>query len=218
MTIGSPGGRSNGAARLDHDVVATAHINGDAGPDDRARRFHDAAVPFLNDVYTLARYLMRNADDADDAVQECYLRGLRYFDSYRGPAMKPWLLAILRNVCMSEFARRGKQEPLAENADDEPLGEQVAVWQEPQASPESVLVRQHEAAAMRRLVAALPSPFREVIVLREMNALSYKEIAVVESVPVGTVMSRLARARAMLRSAWLMGDAPRSVAAHVPVQ
>jgi DNA-directed RNA polymerase specialized sigma24 family protein len=87
------------------------------------------------------------------------------------------------------------------------LGEQMAKWQEPQASPESVLVAQQDAAAIRRLVEALPSPFREVIVLREMNELSYKEIAAVERVPVGTVMSRLARARAMLRSAWEVAEA-----------
>jgi RNA polymerase sigma-70 factor (ECF subfamily) len=204
MAIGSPGGRTNGAARVNNGAPPAPYVD----RDDRARRFHDAAMPFLNDVYTLARYLMRNADDADDAVQECYLRGLRYFDSYRGPAIKPWLLAILRNVCLSEFARRGKQEPLAEYADDDAVDEQVAIWQERPASPESALVRAHEAAAMRQLVATLPSPFREVIVLREMNELSYKEIAAVESVPVGTVMSRLARARAMLRSAWQAADAP----------
>ena len=179
----------------------------EAGADkEKMRRFRDDALPHLDDLYTLARYLMRNPDDAEDAVQECYLRGLRYFDSYRGPAMKPWLLAILRNICMSEFARRGKQEPLPEYFDDESVGEQVAKWQEPQASPEGALVAQHQAATMRRLVDALPSPFREVIVLREMNELSYKEIAAVESVPVGTVMSRLARARAMLRSAWQVAE------------
>jgi RNA polymerase sigma-70 factor, ECF subfamily len=210
MGIESLSSLTNGAARVNHDAALTAH----ADRDDRARRFHEAALPFLNDVYTLARYLMRDADDADDAVQECYLRGLRYFDSYRGPAMKPWLLAILRNVCMSEFARRGKQEPLTEYADDTAVDEQVAVWQEPQASPETVLVRAREAAAVRQLVAALPSPFREVLVLREMNELSYKEIAAVESVPVGTVMSRLARARAMLRSAWQTAEAAEPMRAQ----
>ena len=82
---------------------------GDASDeDDKARRFRDAALPYLDDAFTLARYLMRNAADAEDAVQECYLRALRHFDSYRGPAMKPWLLTILRNVCNAEFARRGK--------------------------------------------------------------------------------------------------------------
>jgi RNA polymerase sigma-70 factor (ECF subfamily) len=201
MALGVYGGQGNGVPRVNHDA-ASAHAD-----EDRARRFHDAALPHLNDVYTLARYLLRNQDDAEDAAQECYIRGLRYFDSYRGPAMKPWLLAILRNICLSEFARRSKQEPLTEYSDDESVAEQMAIWQEPQASPEGALVAQHDVDAVRRLVAALPSPFREVIVLREMNELSYKEIAAVESVPVGTVMSRLARARAMLRSAWEAAEA-----------
>src|SRR5690349_16883096 len=73
---------------------------------DRARRFREAALPLLDDVYTLARYLLRDASDAEDAVQECYLRALKHFDTYRGPAMKPWLFAILRNVCRAEYARR----------------------------------------------------------------------------------------------------------------
>ena len=73
---------------------------------EKTRRFREAALPYLDDTYTLARYLLRNADDAEDAVQECYLRAFRHFDSYRGPAMKPWLFAILRNVCRAEFARR----------------------------------------------------------------------------------------------------------------
>jgi len=167
---------------------------------DKARRFRDAALPHLDDVYTLARYLMRNAADAEDAVQECYLRALRHFDSYRGPGMKPWLLAILRNVCNVEFARRGKPEN--EYAEDAPAGERVPLWQEPQASAEVALIRRHDDATVRRLIAALPRPFREVIVLREVNDLSYQQIAEVAGVPVGTVMSRLARARAMLRSAW----------------
>src|SRR3954451_19397941 len=72
---------------------------------ERARRFRDAALPHLDEVYTLARYLLRDASDAEDAVQECYLRALKHFDGYRGPAMKPWLFAILRNVCHAEYAR-----------------------------------------------------------------------------------------------------------------
>ena len=76
------------------------------GDADKARRFRDAALPHLDGVYTLARYLLRDPSDAEDAVQECYLRALKHFDSYRGPAMKPWLFAILRNVCRAEFARR----------------------------------------------------------------------------------------------------------------
>ena len=169
---------------------------------ERMRRFSDAALPHMDDVYTLARYLMRNAADAEDAVQECYLRALRHFDSYRGPAMKPWLLAILRNVCNAEFARRSKEELPTDYAQEEPLAERMPMWQEPQASPEKVMLRQQDSATIRRLVAELPAPFREAIVLREINDLSYQEIAEVAGVPVGTVMSRLARARAMLRSAW----------------
>jgi len=169
---------------------------------ERMRTFQAAALPHLDDVYTLARYLMRNTQDAEDAVQECYLRALRHFDSYRGPAMKPWLLAILRNVCNAEFARRSKEEVPTDYTQDESLGEEMPMWQEPQASPEKTMVRQQDASTIRRLVAELPEPFREAIVLREMNNLSYQEIAQVAGVPVGTVMSRLARARAMLRAAW----------------
>jgi RNA polymerase sigma-70 factor (ECF subfamily) len=134
-------------------------------------------------------------------VQECYLRALRHFDSYRGPAMKPWLLAILRNVCNAEFARRGKQEmPTDQTEDDDETTSPI--WQEPPSSPETALLREQDGDTIRRLVAALPHQFREAIVLREINDLSYHEIAEVARVPVGTVMSRLARARSMLRSAW----------------
>ncbi|HEY1859391.1 MAG TPA: sigma-70 family RNA polymerase sigma factor [Gemmataceae bacterium] len=181
-----------------HDAMA----NDAVADQERMRRFRDAALPHLDDLYTLARYLMRNATDAEDAVQECYLRALRHFDSYRGPAMKPWLLAILRNVCKAEFARRGKDEVPTDFPQDESLAEDMPMWQEPQASPEKLILRQQDSATIRRLVAELPEPFRETIVLREVNDLSYQEIAEVAGVPVGTVMSRLARARAMLRSAW----------------
>jgi RNA polymerase sigma-70 factor, ECF subfamily len=172
------------------------------GDHEKAQRFRDTALPHLDDVYTLARYLMRNPADAEDAVQECYLRALRHFDNYRGPAMKPWLLAILRNVCNAEFARRSNQPAPAKGNEADPEPDQTPVWQEPQASPEAVLLRQHDGEAIRRLVADLPSQFREVVVLRDINNLSYREIAEVADVPVGTVMSRLARARSMLRTAW----------------
>ena len=172
------------------------------GEHDRARRFRDAALPYLDDVYSLARYLMRNPADAEDAAQECYVRALRHFDSYRGPEMKPWLLTILRNVCNAEFARRRKQETPTDFPDHESAAEELPIWQEPTSSPETTMVRRQDGDTIRRLVAALPQPFREAIVLREINDLSYHEIAEVAGVPVGTVMSRLARARSMLRAAW----------------
>jgi RNA polymerase sigma-70 factor, ECF subfamily len=116
--------------------------------------------------------------------------------------MKPWLLQILRNVCYAEFARRGRQEAPADLSGEGPAIETEPLWQEPPATPETTMLRQQDSNTIRQLVAALPQPFREIIVLREVNELSYQEIAQVAGVPVGTVMSRLARARAMLRSAW----------------
>jgi RNA polymerase sigma factor (sigma-70 family) len=169
---------------------------------DKARRFRDAALPHLDDVYTLARYLLRSAADADDAVQECYLRAFRHFDGFRGQATKPWLMAILRNVCRAEFARRsGTAAAIADVAEDA-----LPLWQEPESSPETAILRQRDSAAVRALVAALPAAFREAIVLRDINDLSYREIAEVIGAPVGTVMSRLARARSMLRQAWLRSE------------
>jgi len=156
----------------------------DDGDADRTRRFREAALPYLDDAFTLARYLMRDSADAEDAVQECFLRALRHFDSYRGPAMKPWLLAILRNVCKAEFARRAAQPMPQENAPEELAADDPPLWQEPQLSPEAELIRQHDDETIRRLVAALPEPFRETIVLRDINDLSYRDIADVLGVPV----------------------------------
>ena len=181
---------------------------GDANDEqERARRFRDAALPYLDDVFTLARYLMRNAADAEDAVQECYLRALRHFDSYRGPAMKPWLLTILRNVCNAEFARRGRQEIAVrfQPKKNRPRKRcRCGRSRRPRRKPRCCA--QQDGDTIRQLVAALPQPFREAIVLREVNDLSYHEIAEVAGVPVGTVMSRLARARTMLRSAWNVAE------------
>jgi len=188
-------------------------ITADANAEqEKARRFREAALPYLDDAFALARYLLRNTADAEDAVQECYLRALRHFDSYHGPAIKPWLLTILRNVCNAEFARRGRQETPADFPHDRPAADEAPLWQEPAASPEAALLRRQDDATIRRLIAALPLAFREAIVLREVNDLSYQEIAAVAGVPVGTVMSRLARARTMLRSAWNAAeDAARSI-------
>ena len=169
---------------------------------EKARRFREAALPYLNDAYTLARYLLRDPTDAEDAVQECYLRAFKHFDSYRGPAMKPWLFAILRNVCRAEYARRSTT-PTSAIEDVPESAEQTPLWHEAQETPETQLVRAKDSDTIRRMVAALTEPFRETFVLREIENLSYRQIADVAEVPVGTVMSRLARARAMLRSAWL---------------
>jgi RNA polymerase sigma-70 factor (ECF subfamily) len=171
----------------------------------RARRFRDATLPHLDAVYTLARYLLRDRADADDAVQECYLRALRHFDTLRSPDVKPWLFAILRNVCRVEYGRRSRVLLYDVNAEPDNSGT-IPVWQEAQDTPETEILRKLDAETIQGLVAALPDVFREVIVLREIEDMSYREIAEIVSTPVGTVMSRLARGRAMLREAWLKAE------------
>src|SRR3954467_6960895 len=115
---------------------------------EKARRFRDAALPHFDDVYTLARYLLRNPSDAEDAVQECYLRALKHFDSYRGPAMKPWLFAILRNVCHVEFARRASSptEPI-DDANDK--SEQTPLWNEVEETAEAQMMQRSDASTIR---------------------------------------------------------------------
>jgi RNA polymerase sigma-70 factor (ECF subfamily) len=170
----------------------------------RAQRFREAALPHLGDVYTLARYLLRNPADAEDAAQECYLRAFRHFDTFRGGPIKPWLLAILRNVCRAEYARRGALAAVqADGIDDAAAEVAENLWGDASPSPETVSLRRFDVETVQRLIAQLPGAFREVLVLREINDLSYREIAEVTASPVGTVMSRLARARALLREAWL---------------
>ncbi len=170
--------------------------------EDAARRFRELALPHLDDVYTLARYLMGNAGDAEDAAQECFLRAFRLFGSYRGPAIKPWLLAILRNVCRASHGRASSlvvsELAMADDA--------APAWSEAPDTPEQAMLRQHQSETLRRLVAALPPEYREVIVLREINDLSYRDIAAVIDAPIGTVMSRLSRARALLREAWITAE------------
>src|ERR1700748_3620056 len=107
---------------------------------EKARRFREAALPHLDDVYTLARYLLRDGSDAEDAVQECYLRALKHFDSYRGPAMKPWLLAILRNVCRAEYARRASAPATVLDDDTPETAEQTPMWHEEQQTPEAEII------------------------------------------------------------------------------
>src|SRR5476649_2125861 len=115
---------------------------------DRARRFRDAALPHLDEAYTLARYLLRDAADAEDAVQECYLRALKHFDTYRGPAMKPWLCAILRNICRAEFARRATA-PTGIIDDSPEAAEQPPLWHEMPETPEAEIIRNRDATRIR---------------------------------------------------------------------
>src|SRR6202042_3791626 len=142
-----PAGRASApSVRAEPEAMPVNAANDDP---EKARRFREAALPYLDDVYTLARYLLREPADAEDAVQECYLRALKHFDSYRGPAMKPWLLAILRNVCRAEFARRaGSPTAVLDDLPDEAT--QTPLWHEAQETPETQILRQRDASAIRR--------------------------------------------------------------------
>jgi RNA polymerase sigma-70 factor (ECF subfamily) len=173
------------------------------GDRSKAERFRAAVLPYLDHVYTLARYLLRNTADAEDATQECYLRAFRHYETFRGGPIKPWLLAILRNVCRAEYARRGALAGLLSSNLDEAESATDGLWSEATHSPETETLHRLDGETMQRLITQLPDTFRETLVLREINDLSYREIADVTGVAVGTVMSRLARARAHLRNAWL---------------
>ncbi len=156
-------------------------------------RFERAVLPHLDAAYNLARHLVRNADDAEDAVQEACLRAMRYFGGFRGGDGRAWLLAIVRNACYTQL-RRGRADAAATEFDEEI---HTAAGDEP--APEADLARKLTAESLERALERLPLVFREVIVLRELEDLSYTEIAEIAGVPIGTVMSRLARARARLQ-------------------
>jgi RNA polymerase sigma-70 factor (ECF subfamily) len=174
----------------------------DWNDNDKTARFKALALPYLDEAYTLARYLLRSRSDADDAVQECYLRAFRHFDTFRGGPIKPWLLTILRNVCHATYAGKGRLVYMVDSAPEQA----EPVWREAADTPEQAILRRHSADTMQRLIGELPEEFKEVIVLREINDLSYREIATVIEAPIGTVMSRLARGRKLLREAWIAAE------------
>jgi RNA polymerase sigma-70 factor (ECF subfamily) len=162
---------------------------------DAARKralFEQTVMPHLNAAYNLARWLTRNGDDAEDLVQDAYLRAFRSFDTFQGQDGRAWLLAVVRNTCFTWLRKKGER-PTAEF--DEQL--HSAADQSPNA--ESVLINQAALGTLQDCLEALPLEFREAIVLRELEELSYKEISGIARVPVGTVMSRLARGRKRLQ-------------------
>jgi RNA polymerase sigma-70 factor (ECF subfamily) len=169
--------------------------------DERRRRFEAQALPHLDAAYNLARWLSRSPVDAEDIVQEAMLRAFRGFDGFRGGDAKPWLLTIVRNCWRnsSATARRHGHVPLPDNENDLPPSEA--------ADPESLAISAGENRQLNAMLAMLPTEFREVLILREMEDMSYRDIAAVTCAPMGTVMSRLARARAMLREKWALGNA-----------
>jgi RNA polymerase sigma-70 factor, ECF subfamily len=158
---------------------------------DRKQRFERAVLPHLDAAYNLARWLTRNDHDAQDVVQEAALRAFRFFDGLRGEP-RPWLLAIVRNSCMS-WLQINRPADLAA-FDDRAVEELVADGD----TPEGLAVRAVDRRRLNEALAALPAPFREALVLRELEDLAYKDIARIADVPIGTVMSRLSRGRRLL--------------------
>jgi len=165
--------------------------------DDRRVRFETLALAHLDAAYNLARWLSRSPADADDIVQEAMLRAWRAFGNARTETVKPWLLAIVRNCCRDHLGRRAQWQPL----DDA----RVQALPADAPSPEDQAAWRAERARLDGLLGKLPAEFREVLVLREMEDMSYREIAEVTGAPIGTVMSRLARARALLKDHWNAG-------------
>jgi len=158
-------------------------------------RFDDTILPHLNAAYNFARWLTRNDAEAEDVVQDACIRAMRFFDSFRGGDARSWLMAIVRNTW---YSRAGRRAPVTElNPMSQPAHEPV----DEALDPEALLLQQHAVARVRDGLEQLPVDFREVIVLREIEGLSYKEIAAVINAPIGTVMSRLARARERLLAA-----------------
>jgi RNA polymerase sigma-70 factor (ECF subfamily) len=154
--------------------------------------FEQTVLPHLNAAYNLARWLTRNGDDAEDVVQEAYLRAFRSFDTFQGQDARAWLLAVVRNAGYTMLRKRGNQPALE-------FDEQTHHAADPAPDAESILLNQAALGSLQDCLEALPLEFREAIILRELEELSYKEISDVARVPVGTVMSRLARARKRLQ-------------------
>jgi RNA polymerase sigma factor (sigma-70 family) len=168
--------------------------------DDRRGRFEAQVLPHLDAAYRFARWLSRSPGDADDLVQEAVLRAFRSFEDLRGPDARPWLLSIVKNCHLTALTRQQRHAALPLPDEHDPrLGPAASAGS---ADPERAAIAGDEGRALERLLAELPAEHREALVLREVEELSYREIAAVTGVPIGTVMSRLARGRAALKAHW----------------
>jgi RNA polymerase sigma factor (sigma-70 family) len=171
-----------------------------AAGDAQVRQFHALILPHLDGAYNLARYLTRDPVLSDDVVQDAMVRAFRAFGSYRGGSARAWLFAIVRNCCRTTQASAARRVALVihESGLSEDVAAKLGDHADPAPNPEDEAMRQADIGMVRAAIEAIPEPFREAIVLRELEVLSYAEIAEVTGVPIGTVMSRLARGRAML--------------------
>jgi len=161
---------------------------------ERLKAFEQMVLPHLDAAYNLARWLAGNDHDAQDVTQEASLRAFRFFGSFRGKNPRAWLLTIVRNTFYN-WLKKNRPAEIAGELDEEALAVEDA-----SANVETINLRQADAETVRNAIGELPVEFREMIVLREMEGFSYKEIADLSDVPIGTVMSRLARARKQLQT------------------
>jgi RNA polymerase sigma-70 factor (ECF subfamily) len=165
--------------------------------DENRKRFETLAMPHLDAAYNLARWLTRNDHDAEDVLHEAVLRAIRYMGSFRGDSARPWLLQIVRHTCWAWLKSNRPAEHVAIDDDD--------AWSEVAApaddEPPALAMRKADRERINEAIAALPIPYREVLVLREFEDLAYIDIARIADIPIGTVMSRLARARRLMRAA-----------------
>ena len=161
--------------------------------DERLRSFEQTVLPHLDAAYNLARWLAGNDHDAQDIAQEASLRALKFFGNFRGDNARAWLLTIVRNTFYTWLRKRQPQKVNVE------LGEEALEIEDTSVDADLANSRIGDGEAVRRAIEELPVEFREIVVLREMEGLSYKEIADLADVPIGTVMSRLARARKQLQ-------------------
>jgi RNA polymerase sigma-70 factor (ECF subfamily) len=155
--------------------------------------FEEAVLPHLGAAYNLARWLTRNDGDAEDVVQEAYLRAFKFFGSFHGGDSRAWLLTVVRNTCYTWLQRNRMPDQTME------FDEEIHSLDSDAANPETMLLHSVDQQLLRQALEALPVELREVLILRELEGLPYKEIADIANIPMGTVMSRLARARKRLQ-------------------
>jgi RNA polymerase sigma-70 factor (ECF subfamily) len=172
--------------------------------EEKRERFERLVLPHLDAAYGLARWLMRNPAHAEEAVQEAYLRAYRFFGGFRGEDARPWLLGVVRHACYSLLEGERRAGGPAQEFDERVHGEEAlaagTVVRLP-LDPEAAAIERAQRERVRACLAALPAEYREAIVLRELHGCSYREIAQIADVPLGTVMSRLARGRKLLAAA-----------------
>jgi RNA polymerase sigma-70 factor (ECF subfamily) len=173
---------------------------------ENTRRFRQEILPHLDGAYNLARYLTRDPMLSEDIVQDAFVRAFQAFGQFRGDSPRAWLFAIVRNCCRTAMSAAGSSTMLRESDLAQGDADELLNQPDPRPSPEDSAVSNDEIAGLRRAIEAVPEPFREAIVLREMEGLSYAEIAEVAGVAIGTVMSRLSRGRAILTEVLLPAE------------